>query len=490
MAVMKAIWPWLAVALVAAGVFTAWPGLDLWVTGLFWSPEHGFFLGSWPPFHWAYAGLPALTWTIILALLALLAFVILAERPVGIFDRRHILFLLLSFAIGPGLLTNTVLKDHWGRARPSPVVEFGGSKEFTPALLPSGQCDHNCSFVSGHGAMAFSLIGFAFLPASRRRRRQLAAAALGFGAFVGLARIAQGGHFLSDTVFAGLLATGTAWLVHRWVVVGNGLDQSLLRFLGRQVLGWATRLRKFLVASGDFRWRRWLGFNLVCVVMIAASALWIDRPLARYFHGPDDRLTAWFNWITDLGLGWGWLVASGGLALVLFLLGRAPRFIEQRERFTAWALVPGFVFLSVALSGLAADLIKILVGRTRPKLYFADGTYDWGGLAWRADHWSFPSGHTANVAALALAFYFLWPRHAVAYALFVALIALSRIGAGQHYLGDTIGSIWIAVLITCYLRGVFRRGAITLADAKAGVSPPRPAPSWIRLLVPWRAGSP
>lgn len=487
---LRAPWIWLAVALAAALLFSLWPGLDLWVSSLFWSPEAGFYLGDWPPFRWVYRGLPWLTWAIVLALAALLAFVILAERPVGRFDRRHILFLLLSFAIGPGLLTNTVLKDHWGRPRPSQVTEFGGALAFTPALLPGGECDHNCSFVSGHGAMGFALIGFAFLPASPRRRRQVVVAALAFGSFVGLARIAQGAHFLSDTVFAALLATGIAWLIHWLVVARDGLDHPLVRRLGTMALAGPMALWRLVVYSADFRWRRWLGFDLACAVAIAASVLWIDRPLARYFEGPDDRLTLWFQRITDLGLGLGWLVASGGLALLLFLIGRAPRFAERRERFTAWALVPLFVFLSVALSGLAADLVKILVGRTRPKLFFADGTYDWGGLAWRSDHWSFPSGHTANVAALALALYFLWPRHAVAYALFVLLIALSRIGAAQHYLSDTIGGVWIAVLVTCYLRGVFRRRGITLADARAGVIPPLPALRWTRLLAPWRARSP
>jgi lipid A 4'-phosphatase len=380
---MRALWRWLAAALVAAALFTTLPGLDLWVTGLFWSPEQGFFLRDWPPFRWAYATLPALTWAIIATLLALLAFVILAERPIGVFDRRRILFLLLSFAIGPGLLTNTVLKDHWGRARPSQVIEFGGGKSFTPALMPSDQCERNCSFVSGHGAMAFSLIGFAFLPATRRRRRQIAAAALGFGGFVGLARIAQGGHFLSDTVFAALLVSGTAWLLHRYVVEYRGLDRLPIGALR----GGARRLGGFLMASAEIRWRRWFAFNLGCGAAIAASAAWLDRPLARYFHAEDDRLTGWFRWITEFGLGLGWLVASGGLALLLVMLGRTRHFARERERFAAWALVPGFVFLSVLFSGLSADIVKCLVGRTRPKLYFSEDSFAWTGLALRSMPW-------------------------------------------------------------------------------------------------------
>ena len=38
------------------------------------------------------------------------------------------------------------------------------------------------------------------------------------------------------------------------------------------------------------------------------------------------------------------------------------------------ALVPAFLLVSIAASGLAVDLLKVLFGRTRPKLLFADGT--------------------------------------------------------------------------------------------------------------------
>jgi lipid A 4'-phosphatase len=478
---------WLAAAFLAAGIFTAFPGLDLWFTGLFWSPEGGFYLHDWPPFRWAYVALPTLSWAIIVALLVLLAFAILARRCLGPFDRPRILFLLLSFAIGPGLLANTVLKDHWGRARPSQVVEFGGDKSFTPALLPSGQCDRNCSFVSGHAAMAFALIGFAFLPATRRRRWPAAAAALAFGCFVGVARIAQGGHFLSDTVFAALLVTGTAWLLYRFVVVGHGLDPPVL---GRTTLALSRAAGTLARSLAERRWWPWLMFDLGCLAAIAAADLWLDRPLARYFQAGDDRLGSWFRRISDLGLGWGWLLLSGGFAILLFLLARTQHLAPWRARFTSRALAAGFVFVSVASSGLAADIVKILVGRTRPKLWALDGSFAWTGLAWRSDHWSFPSGHVANATGLALALYFLWPRHAAAYALFVALIALARIGAAQHYLGDTIGSVWIAVLVTCYVRGVFRRGGLAPALPGDGIIPPAPAPSWRRLLAPWPEGNP
>jgi len=472
--------------LVTGFVFTAAPGIDLWAARLFWSPDGGFFLADWPPFHWAYKLLPTLTWAIVLGLLALLAFVILAERPVWRLDRKMILYLLLSFALGPGLIANTVLKDHWGRARPSQVVELGGTKHFTAAIVPSGQCDRNCSFVSGHGAMAFSLIAFAALPATLRRRRQVAAAALAFGAFVGLARMAQGGHFLSDTIFAGFLVTATAWLLYQLIVVQDWLSHSIARQLWTGCGRALGALGDFVLRSSSSPPRRWLAFHLASAIAVAVSILWIDRPLAVYFHAGDDRLSAFFAWGAQFGLGWGWLVASGGATALLLALARAPRFAAARERFTAWARVPGFIFASVAIAGLLADILKIIVGRTRPKLLFSDGLFAWDGPAWRADHWSFPSGHTVNVAALAAALYLLWPRHIAAYALLVAFIALCRVGADQHYLSDTIGSAWLGIVMANYLYGVFERSGIPLEDAKAGVIPPLAPEPWRRRLAPYR----
>ncbi|MEI9985053.1 MAG: hypothetical protein WDN69_18765 [Aliidongia sp.] len=42
MAVLKAPWLWLVAATLAAALlFTAAPGIDLWFSRLFWSPEQG-----------------------------------------------------------------------------------------------------------------------------------------------------------------------------------------------------------------------------------------------------------------------------------------------------------------------------------------------------------------------------------------------------------------------------------------------------------------
>jgi lipid A 4'-phosphatase len=407
----------------AAAVFIAFPGLDLWVSGLFWSPEAGFFLRDRLPIRLLYESVPVAAWASVLALLAMLA----SDR---ILPRRASLYLLLVFAIGPGLLANAVFKDHWGRARPSQIVEFGGTHAFTPAVIPAAECARNCSFVSGHAAMAFAFLAFALLPASPRRRRWIAAAALAYGIAVSFARIVEGGHFLSDTVFAGLLVSATAWLLHRWVVLRD----------------YPTRAE----------WR-WTAFHLACFAAFAGALAELDRPLALYFEGRSEAVSRWFEGITQFGLGWGWMSLAAGIAALSFGLSRTARFAASAARLRGDAWRAFSVLVTLAAAGLGSDLVKVLVGRTRPKLLFRDGLLTWGGPAWRADHWSLPSGHTVNATALAMALYYLWPRPAAAYALFVLLIAASRVVLTQHYLSDTIAAIWMAVPLSAWLHRVLER---------------------------------
>ncbi|MEA1917424.1 MAG: phosphatase PAP2 family protein [Campylobacterota bacterium] len=111
---------------------------------------------------------------------------------------RVVIYLFLVLALAPGLIVNVIFKDNFGRARPHKTVEFGGTSTFTPAFVMSDQCERNCSFSCGHASGAFFLIAVALL--ASRRRRVLEASAITYGFLVGIARMANGGHFFSDVV--------------------------------------------------------------------------------------------------------------------------------------------------------------------------------------------------------------------------------------------------------------------------------------------------
>jgi lipid A 4'-phosphatase len=131
-------------------------------------------------------------------------------RPAG---GRAAVVLVLSLALGPGLIVNGVLKEHWGRARPSQVAEFGRDKVFTPALVPTDQCERNCSFASGEAAMGFGLTALALVIG----RSVWLIPGLVLGVMLSLVRMAAGGHFLSDVIFGGLIASATGLLVYALV---------------------------------------------------------------------------------------------------------------------------------------------------------------------------------------------------------------------------------------------------------------------------------
>ena len=116
---------------------------------------------------------------------------------------RSVLFLALGLALGPGLLVNVILKDYWDRPRPLQVQEFSGPLEFRPWYKTDGACPKNCSFVSGETAGAFWLVAPASL-APGPLRLPAVALALGVGVVTGVMRVAFGGHFPSDVLFAGL----------------------------------------------------------------------------------------------------------------------------------------------------------------------------------------------------------------------------------------------------------------------------------------------
>lgn len=420
-------------ALVASLVlFWSVPEIDLFVSRLFYDPQHGFWLAASPPIRAVNASIRWVTWAILLVALVGAVWLRLVRRPLWRLDRNALIFLVAALAIGPGILVNTVLKDHWGRARPYQIEAFGGTRQFTPAPLPADQCAHNCSFVSGHAAVGFCLVAFAFLLPVGRQRDIAVGAALVFGALIGLGRVAAGHHFLSDVVDAGLLVIGTTWLLHRWLVVHDGASP---------ILRHVARLNE--TASGQ----RILWVEAF-VLLEATAILWLDRPIADFFHDAGGGSQPLFLTVQWLGLGYPWLVVSALAFCLLRWGGEVGRLRRWAEPMRAAAYMPAFIFVAVGASGLVADGLKILLGRTRPKLLFADGTYDFTWFGLRADHWSFPSGHAATAAALMTALWCLWPRPLWLYVAGAALIAASRVITGQHFLSDVVAGAAIGVIAT------------------------------------------
>lgn len=126
-------------------------------------------------------------------------------------------------------------------------------------------------------------------------------------------------------------------------------------------------------------------------------------------------------------------IGGGPIAVfVIPILGAVLLLVVRRP----WAAL--YWILTLALSAGAVQLVKQLVGRARPE-----------DILVVSDFGSFPSGHTANAATIAVVLGVLFPRALmwIAGAAWVALMAFTRTYLGAHWLTDTFGGLLIGVCV-------------------------------------------
>lgn len=122
------------------------------------------------------------------------------------------LYLLMCLLIGPLVVTHGLFKVPFGRPRPVEIAEFGGSRTFMPAFVPSRQCNWGCSFVSGEtSSSTIPFMAAAIVVPEAAPLIILGGAVVGFSA--GGVRMFQGRHFASDVAFAWLLMALVAALM-------------------------------------------------------------------------------------------------------------------------------------------------------------------------------------------------------------------------------------------------------------------------------------
>lgn len=206
------LWPLLFVA--ALTPFT--PFLDLTISDFFYQPSQSFQSNQFYDFLYHYGLIPA---QLLFAISACILFL-------GCFFKKWkkwhspALVLTLSLLIGGGLIVHQLFKDHWGRPRPKQVIEFGGAQPFRPFYQPNffNQPEPSKSFSCGHCTMGFYFFSLALVGRRLGYKKTFwvaLALAFGLGFSLSLARIAQGGHFFSDTVVSAVVMWLSAYACDR-----------------------------------------------------------------------------------------------------------------------------------------------------------------------------------------------------------------------------------------------------------------------------------
>ena len=190
--------------------------------------------------------------------------------------------------------------------------------------------------------------------------------------------------------------------------------------------------------------RRILLAAAACVFLVGFSILFVDRPASTWSHEHLSR-PAFMNQVTHLPdpLPIAASLCLVGVAIAAVFRGHKPG--ENTRTLVAASL-------AVLVSSAVKEQLKFVFGRPWPETWNAnnpswigDRTFGFhfahGGTPWE----SFPSGHMAEVAAIAAVLWMRLPRFRWLSVALVAVVAVSLWILNYHFIGDIIAGAFLGL---------------------------------------------
>ncbi len=176
-----------------------------------------------------------------------------------------------------------------------------------------------------------------------------------------------------------------------------------------------------------------IGVALFIGILVTVEA---DIDLDEWWNG----FVAFFSFVQPLSLTMNFLGGGWFATFVIPLAGVAVMLALRRP----WGAL--FVVVASAASAAGVQLLKAIFGRARPE-----------DMIVVSDHGSFPSGHTANAATVAVIAVVLFPRVWVAIvgAAWVLAMGFSRTQVHAHWLSDTVAGAFLGVGVGLIVAAAF-----------------------------------
>ena len=182
--------------------------------------------------------------------------------------------------------------------------------------------------------------------------------------------------------------------------------------------------------------------SLALAVLLGVLIATRNSPLSLDQLILDDFVNIRVNFFTVPALALNF-IGGGWFGVFVVPLGGALAFFIVKRR---WAAL--YFLVASALSAGVVQLLKTTFGRARP-----------GEILVTADLGSFPSGHVANAATLAVVLIILLQHRWVWIVgiIYTILMMMSRTYLGAHWLSDTIGGALVGVGVAVILWAPFAR---------------------------------
>ena len=194
------------------------------------------------------------------------------------------------------------------------------------------------------------------------------------------------------------------------------------------------------------RYLKWI-YYLVLFEIGLLICFWLEVPffynLAKLAH--IKIINNIFDLLKEGGFYFTWIIVCCAILLI-----DLPKRVKGSYNFIRRAV---FLFTSSLVSGLVAEILKIVIRRERPEpLYFTGGNFrGWVGAWWKSNDLGTPSSHAMVAFGAAWALCIMFPQARIIWIFIGVGCALSRMVQQAHLLGDVYIAAVLSYVIVQFL---------------------------------------
>ena len=177
----------------------------------------------------------------------------------------------------------------------------------------------------------------------------------------------------------------------------------------------------------------WAGF---ASILIGIAALAIDRRLAHFIYDHvSARVHKGLDRITHYAKAGHWLAAAILALIVAAVMRHYGVLAEESTMLVNYSLA---FIASLTMGSAILHVIKLVLGRRRPRDDMEMGLYGFMPMAFNLDYNSFPSGHALTICCVAVIFTCVWPLFWPVWFAVAAILAVTRALLTAHFLSDVL----------------------------------------------------